>query len=142
MQALPLGETRLACDSHSAAVPVSVAGVPAIRHLPPSNIGLPRESPMSRLDEDIRDIKATLARLEAMIIRIDVHATLVRLDAAVMQRMPHGQATVAAPPAGARERHRPAGCRRDRRCALSAALRGRSSRLVGERNLFDVRFCG
>jgi len=42
---------------------------------------------MSRLDEDIRDIKATLARLEAMIIRIDVHATLVRLDAAVMQRM-------------------------------------------------------
>jgi hypothetical protein len=79
-----------------------------------------------------------------MIIRIDVHATLVRLDAAVMQRMPHGQATVAAPPAGARERHRPAGgkCRRDRRCALSAALRGRSSRLVGERNLFDVRFRG
>ena len=52
---------------------------------------------IDRIAEDIRDIKATLARLEAMIIRIDVHATLVRLDAAVMQRMPHGQATVAAP---------------------------------------------
>jgi hypothetical protein len=37
MQALLLGETRLACHSDSAAVPLSVAGVLAIRHLPPSN---------------------------------------------------------------------------------------------------------